>query len=98
MSKKEITVDERLDNIERLLRLNKPVFNLKEAALFCGLEESYMYKLTHLRAVPHFVPRGKLLCFSREELIPWLLKNRVKTTQELELEANNYLLTKNSRK
>jgi len=95
MSKKEITVDERLDNIERLLRLNKPVFNLREAALFCGLEESYMYKLTHLREIPHYVPRGKLLCFSREELIPWLLQNKIKTAHQLELEANNYLLARN---
>lgn len=97
MSKKELTIEERLNNIELQLRLNKPVLSLKEAALFCSLEDSYVYKLTSLREIPHYVPRGKLLYFSREELIPWLLQNRIKTNRELDIDANNYLLTKRSK-
>jgi len=40
MSKRELSVEERLSNIELLLKLNKPVLNLPEAAIFCGLEDS----------------------------------------------------------
>lgn len=96
MSKKELSIEERLDNIELLLRLNKPVLSLPETAIFCGLEDSYVYKLTHLKEIPHYNPRGKLLYFNREELIPWLLRNKIKTREEIEIEANNFILSQTS--
>lgn len=98
MSKREFSVEERLNNIELLLKLSKPVLSLQEAAIFCSLEDSYMYKLTHLREIPHYNPRGKCLYFRRSELIAWLLRNKIKTKEELELEANNFILSQSSRR
>ncbi len=70
----------------------KEVLTLEEACAYTGLSKSKMYKHTHQREIPHYKPQGKKIYFKREELISWLLSNRVKTIQELEDESIKYLL------
>lgn len=69
-----LTVEERLDRIEQLLRGQKNVLNFSEACDFTGISPSYMYKLTHNARIPHYKPHGKNVYFLREELEQWLLK------------------------
>lgn len=54
-----LTVEERLDRIEQLLRGQKNVLNFSEACDFTGISPSYMYKLTHNARIPHYKPHGK---------------------------------------
>ena len=70
-----LTVEERLDRIEQLLRGQKNVLNFSEACDFTGISPSYMYKLTHSARIPHYKPHGKNVYFLREELEQWLLQN-----------------------
>lgn len=51
-----LTVEERLDRIEQLLRGQKNVLNFSEACDFTGISPSYMYKLTHSARIPHYKP------------------------------------------
>lgn len=84
------SIKKRLDAIESLLLSQKNVLTFSEAAVFTGLAPSYMYKLTSKGIIPHSKPNGKQIYFSRDELERWLLKNRIKTRDELEVESTSY--------
>ena len=87
-----LTVEERLDRIEQLLRGQKNVLNFSEACDFTGISPSYMYKLTHNARIPHYKPHGKNVYFLREELEQWLLQNPVRTAEQKDREATEFVL------
>ena len=74
--------------------LNKEILNFNDASTFLNYSKSYLYKLTHSRQIPHYKPNGKMLYFKRSDLEAWLLRNRVKTTGEIEQEAIDYVVKK----
>ena len=74
--------------------LNRDIFNFNDACTFLDYSKSYLYKLTHSRQIPHFKPNGKKLYFKRRDLEEWLLRNRVKTADEIEQEAIDYTIKK----
>jgi excisionase family DNA binding protein len=71
----------------------KEFLTFAEAAQFIGVSDSWLYKLTMQRQIPHFKPRGKMLYFNRLELEAWIQQNRIKTSDEIEQEAATYLVT-----
>jgi excisionase family DNA binding protein len=77
-------LDERLDRIERATLAQKKVLTFKEACLYTGFAESYMYKLTSAGIIPYSKPNGKTLFFDRERLDEWLLSNASLSSQEKE--------------
>lgn len=68
----------------------KEVLTSDEAASYMGISKSYLYKLTMTRQIPHYKPMGKMCYFNRKELENWLQSARVKTSSELEQEAQDY--------
>ncbi|MCK5136619.1 MAG: helix-turn-helix domain-containing protein [Bacteroidales bacterium] len=62
--------------------LTKPILTFTEGCQLTGISNSYMYKLTSQRKIPHFKPNGKLIYFDRGELISWLKSNRITTVKE----------------
>jgi excisionase family DNA binding protein len=76
-------IDNRLKNIETMLLGQKRVLSFSEGCRFIGMSESYAYKLTSARLIPHSKPDGKKIFFDREELEAWLLRNPVKTKNQL---------------
>lgn len=84
---------ERLERIEKSVLLSKNVLTFDEAVMFTGLAKSYLYKLTASGKIPHYKPSGKLIYFQREELERWMLRNPVKTADEIEQQAVNYCHT-----
>ena len=83
----------KLTKIENLLKgqTEKPL-TFDEAARYLDVSKSHLYKLTSTNRVPHYKPQGKRVYFSKSELDTWLLRNPVKTTPDLEQEANNYIV------
>lgn len=71
--------------------MEKRVFTFEEACAYCGFEESYMYKLTSNRLIPHSKPLGKKIFFDRVQLENWLLSNPVTTNKELENQAATHV-------
>jgi len=67
--------------------------NLQEASEYLGVSKSYIYKLTHTRMIP-FNKFGKRIIFFTKELDEWIKQNalRVKTREELEREASEYIM------
>jgi excisionase family DNA binding protein len=67
--------------------------SLIEAAQYLGVSKSYMYKLTHKRAIP-YSKFGKRAIFYTKELDEWIKQNaiRIKTREEIEREASEYIM------
>lgn len=82
-----MSVEERLERIERLLVLScKEVFDTKEAAMFLGISETRLYHLVSDKQIPHY-KRGASNYFRKSELEGWMTAQRVKTESELRSEA-----------
>lgn len=63
---------------------------MPEAAAFMGVTMSTLYKLVHMRRVPHYKSGGgKFTYFKRAELEAWLTAVRVPTDDELDAQATN---------
>lgn len=66
----------------------KEVLTASEVCEYTGFSQSYLYKLTSRRVIPHYKPSGKVLFFNRQELEEWLQSNRVSTAAEIESKAH----------
>lgn len=82
---------DRLDSIEQALRQTDRPLTFNEAATFLSCSKSYLYKLTHQRAVPCYKPMGKKLFFKRQELEGFLFQRPVRTREALEQEAVDHV-------
>jgi len=84
---------DKLTTIENLLKgqTEKPL-TFDEAARYLDVSKSHLYKLTSANKIPHYKPQGKRIYFSKAELNTWLLRNPVKTTADIEQEADDYLV------
>lgn len=72
----------RCDELQDRLYLRKKVLTLSEASDYTGLKESYIYRLTSSKQIPHFKPKGKLVFFLKSELEAWLCTNNVPAIQQ----------------
>jgi excisionase family DNA binding protein len=87
-------IEQRLERIEKLLISTKTVLNFDELAEYTGLSHSYLYKLTSRGDIPFYRPNGKQLYFNKIEIDSWLLRNRSKTTEEINNEVATRLASK----
>jgi len=87
-------IETRLSKIENMLIGTKEVLSFDEVATYTGLSKSYLYKLTSTGAIPHYKPNGKMCYFNKAEIILWLQKNRVASTQELDNKASTFVTLK----
>ena len=90
---------EKLTTIENLLKgqTEKPL-NFDEAARYLDVSKSHLYKLTSTNKIPHWKPQGKRVYFTKAELDSWLLRNPVKTTADIDQEANDYLVVRSGKR
>jgi excisionase family DNA binding protein len=73
--------------------INDDVLGMLEAANYLKLSKATLYRLTMDRQIPHY-KMGKRNYFRKEELDHWINKGRVKTQEDIENEANEYLSRK----
>ena len=74
---------QRIIVLENVLCAGKEVLNLEEAAMFMGISRSTLYKMTHKNVIPFYRPNGKLIYFEKSELLAWMRKSRVSSTEEV---------------
>lgn len=87
------TLERKIDEVEKIQAIEGSIEQLKEqmwtvkevlttteASVYLGVSESYIYKLTSSKLIPHYKPNGKLVYFNRKELCKWVMRNRVQTT------------------
>ena len=92
-----ILILERLDRLEKMLAGQKEVLTFDETCDYTGISRSYLYKLTSSGKIPHSKPNGKMLFFEKHKLVEWLLRNKRKSSYEIEAEATAYVLKHRSR-
>lgn len=85
------TIEQKLDRIEKLLIGQKSVLSFEDLVEYTGLSRSYLYKLTSRGEIPFYRPNGKQLYFNKEEIDKWLLRNRSKTSEEINNEAVTHI-------
>lgn len=91
MPQEPLTIEERLERIERLLLLSaKRVYDIHEAAAYLGRSYRRLHAYVEERAIPHYKKNGRLF-FKREELDEWLTSNRIHSQKEIELQAEAYI-------
>lgn len=66
------------------------IFGAVEAAKILPYKSSWIFQLVSLKKIPHH-KLGHRLIFSKKELRAWMLKDRVRTVDELEAEAEQRL-------
>jgi excisionase family DNA binding protein len=54
----------------------KAALTVEEAAVFTGLSKNYLYKLIHLKKIPHYKPMAGRVFFRPAELEAFLFRNR----------------------
>lgn len=72
-----IALSERLQAVEQRLFKEKTVLSTTEACQYMGIAESYLYKLTSAKKIPHYKPNGRMIYFDKYELDQWLLSNPI---------------------
>ncbi len=72
----------------------RTLLNTEEASSYLGVKPSYLYKLMHRHEIGYYKPNGKLCYFNKSDLDAWLTRCRVKSQDELEAEANAYIIRK----
>ncbi|WP_291099357.1 MULTISPECIES: helix-turn-helix domain-containing protein [unclassified Flavobacterium] len=88
---------EKLNSIEKAIeKLNavsndeQEFMNLEQVSSFIGLAKPSVYGLIHERKIPYF-KTGKRLYFKKSDIVNWITSTRVKTKQEIEQMANEYI-------
>ena len=83
-----------LQELKKLTLLGvKKVLTMSDCSLLTGLSKSHIYKLVMNKKIPYWKSDGgKLTYFDKQEIEAWLLQHRVKTTDEIETEAVNYVV------
>ena len=87
MQVKELTtvepevINERLKSLEETLYTTKDILNMKEVCQYLDISQSLLYKLTCSGEIPHFKPRGKMIFFEKKELIEWIKKSNLLSSE-----------------
>lgn len=96
---------DRLDRIEKAiqnLNIGEPIapvnelLDVKQVASYLKVTKSAIYKLTSMSVIPHY-KNGKRLYFKKSDIDEWIFSKRIKTNDDIEKEAMEYI-RKNHRK
>jgi excisionase family DNA binding protein len=66
------SLQRQVDEIVKSQIMCKEMLTSEEAALYLGISQSTLYKMTHNMEIPHSKPRGKAVYFCRQELDEWM--------------------------
>ena len=93
--KTNIMINNEKNELQHLLKMQKIVQKnilcFKEALIYLDISKSFLYKLTHRKAINFTKPNNGKLYFKREDLDNWMLQNMSESSSVLENRVNNYL-------
>ncbi len=72
----------------------RTLLTTEEAASYMGIKKSYLHKLMMKKDIPFFKPNGKLCYFDRQDLDKWMRRIRIASNQEIDSQAQGYILKK----
>ena len=87
-----LNISTQLEELKSILKKKKKKpLCFQEAATYLNVSKSYLYKLTCFNKIPYYKPNGKKIYFSKSDLDKWILRNRVLSTDEINIKANKYI-------
>ena len=84
-------LEKRVRNLEDKFDSGKEVLTLQEAAQYMGIARSSLYKMTSNQTIPFYRPNGKLIFFEKDDILSWIRRDRVFSTEEIEEEARLHI-------
>ena len=84
-------LEKRVRNLEDKFDSGKEVLTLQEAAQYMGIARSSLYKMTSSQTIPFYRPNGKLIFFEKDDILSWIRRNRVFSTEEIKEEARLHM-------
>lgn len=84
-------LEKRVRNLEDKFDSGKEVLTLQEAAQYMGIARSSLYKMTSNQTIPFYRPNEKLIFFDKADILTWIRKYRVFSTEEIEEEARRHM-------
>ncbi|WP_452219972.1 helix-turn-helix domain-containing protein [Lacinutrix salivirga] len=86
---------ENTENVENLQRAQmiayKEILSFKEALIYLDVSESFLYKLTHKKAIEFTKPNGGKIYFRKSDLDNWMLQSISESKRVLEEDIFNHL-------
>lgn len=79
----QVLMEQIQKHLEAQTILQKETLTFQEALSYLSVSSSFLYKLTHKRAIVFYKPGLKLIYFKRTDLDQWMLNNRQPSSQEL---------------
>jgi len=73
---------------------NKNLIPTAEAANYLGLTKGYLHKLMMRKVIPYYKPGGKNCFFDVADLDAYLMKVRIPSQEELDSQAQAYIINK----
>lgn len=77
--------------------INDDVLGMQEASNYLKLSKGTLYRLTMDRQIPHY-KMGKRNYFRKEELDKWINRGKVKTQEDIENEASEFVIRRGSKR
>jgi excisionase family DNA binding protein len=74
-----------------LMKIAGKPLTVEEAMKYLDVSESFIYKATYRHLLPYYQPGGKKIYFKIEDLDNYIYKNRIKSHEELENGATNFI-------
>ena len=72
-------------------KTKEPLIRLDRAIEITGFSRSYIYKMTHLKQMPHYKPTNGRLYFYESEILDFLSRNRQSADYEIAEQADAIL-------
>lgn len=86
-----LAIEQLLDS--RLGKVSNDYLDIQGACFFLGLSKSTIHKLNHKKVIPYCKPNGSKKCYYlKSDLIEYMTKNRLKSKQEIDDEAQRFLM------
>lgn len=83
-----------LQEIRRLLSLQKEVLTLEEFCTYAGISKHQAYHLTSTGKVKFYRPFGKMIYFDTSEVVEFLKHNPVNDSRQRRAITTNFLTNK----
>lgn len=85
---------EKLEEIQKVLLLQKEVLTIEELSLYTGYTIDYIYKMVHQNIIPYSKPNNKKLFFEKSQIVKWLTSKSNTPDYILEEKAQEFLSKK----
>jgi len=77
-------IEQKLDDLKRVMLVQKSVLSISEASEYTGYSMSFLYKLTHFKKIAFYKPNGRKVFFERDVLDAYLRQGLVETSEQIE--------------